>query len=61
MTVFEEIAEALDRLDDKTVDLVRRALDRGEDPLQIIEQEVEHEEDLQALLEDFDLMVRAMK
>ena len=29
--------------------------------LQIIEQEVEHEEDLQALLEDFDLMVRAMK
>jgi bacterioferritin len=29
--------------------------------LQIIEQEVEHEEDLQALLEDFNLMVRAMK
>ncbi len=29
--------------------------------LQIIEQEVEHEEDLQALLEDFELMIRAMK
>lgn len=29
--------------------------------LQIIEQEVEHEEDLQALLEDFDLMIRAMR
>jgi bacterioferritin len=26
--------------------------------LQILEQEVEHEEDLQALLEDFDLMVK---
>lgn len=29
--------------------------------LQIIEQEVEHEEDLQALLEDFELMIKAMK
>ena len=29
--------------------------------LQIIEQEVEHEEDLQALLEDFELMISAMK
>ena len=29
--------------------------------LQIIKQEVEHEEDLQALLEDFELMMRAMK
>jgi bacterioferritin len=29
--------------------------------LQIIEQEVEHEEDLQSLLEDFELMIRAMK
>ena len=29
--------------------------------LQIIEQEVEHEEDLQALLEDFDLMIKAMR
>jgi bacterioferritin len=29
--------------------------------LQIIEQEVEHEEDLQALLEDFELMIRALK
>lgn len=29
--------------------------------LQIIEQEVEHEEDLQALLEDFELMVKAMR
>jgi bacterioferritin len=29
--------------------------------LQIIEQEVEHEEDLQALLEDFELMITAMK
>ncbi len=29
--------------------------------LQIIEQEVEHEEDLQALLEDFELMVSAFK
>jgi bacterioferritin len=27
--------------------------------LQILEQEVEHEEDLQALLEDFDLMIKA--
>lgn len=29
--------------------------------LQIIEQEVEHEEDLQSLLEDFELMIRAMR
>lgn len=29
--------------------------------LQIIEQEVEHEEDLQALLEDFELMIKAMR
>ena len=29
--------------------------------LTIIEQEVEHEEDLQALLEDFELMIGAMK
>lgn len=29
--------------------------------LQILEQEVEHEEDLQALLEDFELMIKAMK
>jgi bacterioferritin len=29
--------------------------------LQIIQQEVEHEEDLQALLEDFELMIGAMK
>ena len=29
--------------------------------LQIIEQEVEHEEDLQALLEDFELMISAIK
>jgi len=29
--------------------------------LQIIEQEVEHEEDLQALLEDFELMVKALR
>jgi bacterioferritin len=29
--------------------------------LQILQQEVEHEEDLQALLEDFELMMRAMK
>ncbi len=29
--------------------------------LQILQQEVEHEEDLQALLEDFDLMMQAMK
>lgn len=29
--------------------------------LQIIEQEVEHEEDLQALLEDFELMVKSLK
>ena len=29
--------------------------------LQIIEQEVEHEEDLQSLLEDFELMIKTMK
>jgi bacterioferritin len=29
--------------------------------LQILEQEVEHEEDLQALLEDFELMINAMR
>jgi bacterioferritin len=29
--------------------------------LQILQQEVEHEEDLQALLEDFELMMRAFK
>jgi bacterioferritin len=29
--------------------------------LQILQQEVEHEEDLQALLEDFELMIRAIK
>ena len=29
--------------------------------LQILQQEVEHEEDLQALLEDFELMIGAMK
>jgi bacterioferritin len=29
--------------------------------LQILEQEVEHEEDLQALLEDFELMINALK
>jgi bacterioferritin len=29
--------------------------------LQILQQEVEHEEDLQSLLEDFDLLIRAMK
>jgi bacterioferritin len=29
--------------------------------LTILQQEVEHEEDLQALLEDYDLLVRAMK
>lgn len=47
----------------------KRLLDltRDKDPvtyniiLTIIEQEVEHEEDLQALLEDFELMTRAFK
>ncbi len=29
--------------------------------LQIIEQEIEHEEDLQSLLEDFELMISAFK
>jgi len=29
--------------------------------LTILQQEVEHEEDLQALLEDYDLMVQMMK
>jgi bacterioferritin len=29
--------------------------------LQILQQEIEHEEDLQALLEDFELMMRAFK
>ena len=29
--------------------------------LQILQQEVEHEEDLQSLLEDFDLMMQAVK
>ena len=38
MTAYEEIAEALESLDEGTVDLVRQALDRGEDPLRIIEQ-----------------------
>lgn len=37
-TAFEQIAEALDRLDEGTVELVREALARGEDPLEIIEQ-----------------------
>ena len=29
--------------------------------VQILQQEVEHEEDLQSLLEDFELLIRAMK
>jgi methylmalonyl-CoA mutase cobalamin-binding domain/chain len=37
MSIFEEIAAALDRLDEGTVGLVREALDRGEDPLEIID------------------------
>jgi bacterioferritin len=42
-------------------------LTRDKDPvtynmvLQIIQQEIEHEEDLQSLLEDYDLMMRAMR
>jgi len=51
------------------IGVYKRLMDmtRDKDPvtyniaLQIIEQEVEHEEDLQALLEDFELMIRAFK
>jgi 5-methyltetrahydrofolate--homocysteine methyltransferase len=35
---LERIADALDRLDAETVDLVREALDEGQDPLAVIEQ-----------------------
>ena len=35
---LERIADALDRLDPETVDLVREALDQGEPPLAVIEQ-----------------------
>jgi 5-methyltetrahydrofolate--homocysteine methyltransferase len=38
MTAYEEIAEALESLSEGTVDLVRLALDRGEDPLRIIDE-----------------------
>lgn len=38
MTVIEDIADSLDQLNDGTVDLVRRALAQGEDPLEIIDQ-----------------------
>jgi len=37
MSIFEAVAEALDRLDEGTVGLVQEALDRGEDPLEIID------------------------
>jgi methanogenic corrinoid protein MtbC1 len=37
MTILEQIADSLDQLRDDTVDLVRAALDRGEDPLLIID------------------------
>ncbi|AJY71374.1 ferritin [Geobacter sulfurreducens] len=51
------------------IDVYKRLLDltRDADPVtynmvqQILQQEVEHEEDLQALLEDFELMMGAMK
>jgi bacterioferritin len=51
------------------IGVYKRLMDmtRDKDPvtyniaLQIIEQEVEHEEDLQALLEDFELMISAFK
>jgi 5-methyltetrahydrofolate--homocysteine methyltransferase len=37
MTILDQIAESLDRLDEGTIDLVRSALARGEDPLLIID------------------------
>lgn len=51
------------------IGVYKRLMDmtRDKDPvtyniaLQIIEQEVEHEEDLQALLEDFELMIKAFR
>ena len=51
------------------ISVYKRLMDltREKDPvtynmvLTILQQEVEHEEDLQALLEDYDLLVRAMK
>ena len=36
MTIFERIAASIDQLRDDTVDLVEKALDQGEDPLDII-------------------------
>jgi bacterioferritin len=51
------------------IGVYKRLMDitRDKDPvtynmvLQILQQEIEHEEDLQALLEDFELMMRAFK
>ena len=38
MSIFEDIADSLDKLRDETIDLVKAALDKGEDPLEIINQ-----------------------
>ncbi|MFH0915791.1 MAG: cobalamin-dependent protein [bacterium] len=38
MTILEQIADSLDRLDEGTIDVVRGALAQGEDPLLIIDQ-----------------------
>ena len=47
ITVYTSLLETTGHADPVTYNII----------LQILEQEVEHEEDLQALLEDFDLMV----
>jgi methylmalonyl-CoA mutase cobalamin-binding domain/chain len=40
MTIFKDIADSLDKLNDETVDLVKKALEEGEDPMKILEQGV---------------------
>lgn len=51
ITVYKKLLDRTRESDPVTYNIV----------LQIIEQEVEHEEDLQALREDFDLMVQSLK
>ena len=38
MSIFEDIADSLEKLRDETIDIVKAALDKGEDPLEIINQ-----------------------
>jgi methylmalonyl-CoA mutase cobalamin-binding domain/chain len=40
MTILKEIADSLEKLKDETVDLVKKALEEGEDPMKILEQGV---------------------